>query len=262
MQIQYIERITIIGAGNVATQLAIAFYSVGKKIVQIYNHSLDHAQALAKKVNANFTDKITLLLPDADIYIIAVSDNAIDEMIALLPRLDSFLVHTSGTTDIKILSKCSSNYGILYPVQTLIKNRETFFDKDKIPFCIEANDEKNLFLLKNLASSISCDVREISSEQRRLIHLSAVFASNFTNHMYFIAQELLKQKNIPIDILEPLIEETAKRVKNKNLQQAQTGPAKRNDSITIQKHLQMLAQYPEYAKIYQFISESIFKHKH
>jgi len=259
MKIKTLQRITFIGSGNVATRLAIAFYKKGKQINQIYDRNIDKAAFLSKKVKAQAVDKIENLSTDTDIVIIAVHDDAIEKIALKILFKKSIVVHTSGVTDISILNACSKKIGVLYPVQTLKNNRS--ISLSKVPFCIEANNKQNLNLLKNLVSTISNDVREISSEERKSIHLAAVFACNFTNYFYSIAFDLLIKKNINPDILQSLIEETAERIKIDEPKHLQTGPAYRNDQSTIKKHIELLKSYSEYSDIYKIITQSIHKQK-
>ena len=245
----------MIGAGNVATHLAMAFHDKGKKIVQIYSLHEKDAELLAQKVDATFTTDNKEIILHADLYIIAVNDSAIKDVVNKLHLGNQLVVHTSGSVEMEILSACSTSYGVIYLLQTFTKEHKVDFSH--IPFCIEANNKENLQLLRNLAELLTDDVRNISSEQRSIIHLAAVFTCNFTNHMYVLAEEILKKNNIPFDILKPLLMETVMKIKDHDPVEIQTGPAQRNDLLVIEKHLQMLAQFPEYAEIYKLITQSI-----
>lgn len=250
-----IKNIVFIGAGNVATHLAVAFKNAGLNICCIYARTEESASKLAYKVFADYTVEPDELPGDADIYFITVRDSMITEVIGNLRLKKKLVVHTSGTIPMDVLQKASSVYGVFYPLQTFIKERKVIF-RD-IPVCIEASDGLALNKLRQLASLISDDVREFSSEQRRVIHLSAVVACNFTNYMYAIAEGILQRYDIPFNILYPLINETAHKIRNVKPLFVQTGPAMRGDMEIIEKHLEMLSELPDYKEIYKLISESI-----
>ena len=250
-----IHNIVMIGAGNVATHLAMAFHNKGKKIVQVYDLKEQEAELLAQKVDATFTTDNKEIIQHADLYIIAVNDAAIKDVVNKLHLGNQLVVHTSGSVEMEILSDCSTSYGVIYPLQTFTKEHKVDFSH--IPFCIEANNDENLNLLRNLSELLTDDIRNISSEQRSIIHLAAVFTCNFTNHMYVLAEDILKKNNMPFDILKPLLMETMAKINDHDPLEIQTGPAQRNDLPVIEKHLQMLAQFPEYAEIYKLITQSI-----
>ena len=240
-----------------ATHLALAFKESGLSISCIYARTEDSASKLAAMVSADYTINPDELPTDADIYFLTVRDSIINELIHSLNLKGKLIVHTSGTIPMDVLKDVSGLYGVFYPLQTFIKERKISFKN--IPVCVEACCEKVLEQLKALAALISNDVREISSEQRRAIHLSAVVACNFTNYMYAIAEGILQRYNIPFDILYPLIRETAYKVENVKPLFVQTGPAMRGDMEVIEKHLEMLSELPDYKEIYKLLSESIIK---
>jgi len=254
MKTNSLSTIVFIGAGNVASQLASAFQNTGRKILQVYSRTESSAKELASKINADFTSDIKKLVKDADIYIISVSDSGISEVAKKLKLKDSFVVHTSGFLAMDILDKVSENIGVFYPLQTFSKNRKVDFLS--IPVCVEANSEENLVMLEDLARSFTVDVRYVDSSQRKIIHLSAIFACNFTNHLYYVAEEILKNSGLPFDILKPLIRETAEKIMDVEPAEAQTGPARRNDLNVIKQHLEMLDN-DEYRELYEKISKMI-----
>lgn len=248
-------KIVIIGAGNVATQLGLALKKSKHTIIQVYSKHKSSASNLAKSLNCdytNYSDKINL---SADIYIIAVNDDAIAEVVKQLRLADKIVVHTSGSVEMNILKSSSKNYGVFYPLQTFSKNNKVDFST--IPICLEANNTATLKTLQSIAKSISNNVQIINSEQRKTIHLAAVFACNFTNHLYTISSTILESANLSFDILKPLIEETAKKIKNTSPVETQTGPAVRDDKKTINNHLKMLSDNKEYQQLYKIISKSI-----
>ena len=257
MESKSIERIVMIGSGNVATHLSIALSQNNKKIVQIISKTEQNAKILADKVGCAYTAKIEDTVKDADIYIMAVSDNSIGIIAESFPHKEALIVHTAGSVSMDVLSPAGSNYGVFYPLQTFTKDLK--LDYSSIPFCIEASKHDIKEKLKTLASDISSSVYEINLRERQILHIAAVFACNFTNHLYSIAADILQSKELPFDILRPLIEETARKAVMMHPDKAQTGPAARNDSFTINKHLEELNQFSDYQKIYTFISQSILK---
>ena len=260
-----IEKIVIIGAGNLATQLAQAFQENGIQISQIYSRTAESASELAGKVGVGFTNDLSQLITNADLYVIAVNDSAIRQILENLQLKENrLIVHTAGSVPMSILDGFTNNYGVFYPLQTFSKTRKVDFQT--IPICIEANHPSNLMKLQELAGKLSRSVHQINTDERKTLHLAAVIANNFVNHFYTLGAEILQDKKLNFDLLKPLIIETAKKIETLHPVDAQTGPAKRNDSEIIQAQLKMLHDRPELQKIYSFVTENIFqvhqKHKH
>lgn len=249
------KKVAIIGAGNLATRVSLELHNKGVEIVQVYSRTVTSALSLARMLGCNYVTKPEKITPDADIYLISVSDMIITELLSKMQFNNKLIAHTAGSIAMNELAKFSNNYGVFYPLQTFSKFRDVSFSK--IPFCIEANNSKNEAILNALASTISKDVRLINSEQRKQLHLAAVFACNFTNHMYAIANELINEQNLPFDIILPLINETASKVKNMTPRAAQTGPALRLDKNVMNDHLNMLNGKPRLKKVYSQLSENI-----
>lgn len=255
-----IQKISFIGAGRVATQLAISLHQSGKTILQVYSRNHETAKELASKTHAEPISDIAKFNADADLYIISVVDDAIEEVAGKLTIQNKTLVHTSGSVQMDVLANSSLNYGVFYPLQTFAKNKTISFIN--VPICIEGSNKAVENDLWELAKSMSCDVRLINSEQRILIHIAAVFANNFTNFMYLMGEEIVRNAGVSFDILLPLIEETAKKANHTLPHLAQTGPAARGDLKIIQKHLEMLKAQPEKSEIYRHISKYILEHFH
>lgn len=249
------SRIVIIGAGNVATHLGQALKDSGNEIIQVYSRTEQSARTLAKKLETVFTTSMIEINKNADIYLLSVSDDAITNILKELSTGNKLLVHTSGFSSMDILSGKSKNCGVFYLLQTFSKSRSV--DMKTVPLCIEANSDENYEILKSLANQVSDDVHEVSSEQRRKLHLAAVFACNFPNFMYSVADQLLGDSKIDFDILKPLIKETAEKVQDIKPAEAQTGPAKRGDNSIMDAHLEMLVNYSDFKQIYQLISKEI-----
>lgn len=251
--------VVFIGAGNLATNLAKALYRKGFRIEQIYSRTQESAQSLAQLVEADYTTELSAVVEDAQLYIVSLKDAA---FVQLLPGLvagkeKSLWAHTAGSIPMNIWAEQAERYGVFYPMQTFSKQREVDFRE--IPVFIESNSEADTQLLKDIASTLSEKVYEATSEQRKSLHLAAVFTCNFTNHMYVLAAELLKKYQLPFDVMLPLIDETARKVHELQPLAAQTGPAVRYDENVINEHLRMLADEPEAQELYRRISESIHR---
>ncbi|MEO6148833.1 MAG: Rossmann-like and DUF2520 domain-containing protein [Mucilaginibacter sp.] len=250
-------RITLIGSGNVATHLGAAFKNAGHKIVQVYSPTLQNAALLAYHIKADAVDNIEKIDPDTDIFIIAVKDDAIRGIAEKLASHQKIMVHTSGATNLDEITKFTAKAGVFYPLQTFSKTRELdFLD---VPLCIEGADEIITATLTELAQTISNKVYPINSAQRKILHLAAVFACNFPNYLYNVAQQLLAAQDISFDIIRPLIDETAQKVQENSPADVQTGPAVRNDEKTMEAHLQLLQHQPELQQLYALLSQGIIK---
>lgn len=254
---EMIDKIVLLGAGNVATHLGSALQLAGHSIVQVYSKRLATAQVLARKISCAFTCRMEALTPEADLYVIAVTDDAIAEVSACFPFRDKLLVHTSGTTPLNVLQAGSDQTGVLYPLQTF--SRDVPVDFSKIPLCLEALRPADKDKLEALARSLSNTVAWIPSDQRRILHVAAVFACNFVNHMYALAAGILEENGLAFDLLRPLIEETARKAMKGDPREMQTGPARRHNKNIMEEHRKMLSTNPDYRKMYTFISESIRK---
>lgn len=227
-------KVIILGSGNVGSHLADVFLTNTKiDLIQVYARDITKIQHLKNQVN--ITDNHEKLL-DADIYIICISDDAISPFSKLINRSGKLLVHTSGSIEMNALK--ASNTGVFYPLQTFSKKAD--IDFKNIPICIESNNDSDLVLLELLASCISDHVYILNSEKRKKMHLSAVFVNNFVNHLYHIGNKICEENEVPFEILHPLIMETANKVQTLSPIEAQTGPAKRNDELTIGKQLVLL----------------------
>ncbi|MCX6235584.1 MAG: DUF2520 domain-containing protein [Bacteroidetes bacterium] len=259
MALSSIDRLVFIGAGRIATHLAITFKKKGFQIVQVWSRSLETAARLANRINAASTSDLTSLNPDADIYIFAVPDHALPGLLNYIRlKEDQLLVHTSGSLPAQILMGHSENYGVFYPLQTFSPDRK--IDFKNVPIVVEGNHTGSTNVLMFLAGQIAQQVHVMDSEKRKVIHLAAVFACNFPNYMYTIAQEILHSEGISFDLIRPLILETAGKVQKKNPDIVQTGPAVRDDKAVIEEHLLMLAGHPDFREIYEIITRNIVAH--
>ena len=245
------KKISIIGSGNVATNLALSLKENFFCIHQIYSRNIENAKQLANLVNAKYTSKITEI-EKVDLIIIAVSDDVINQIIENLEGNN--VVHTSGSVSLDVFNNKYTNYGVLYPLQTF--NKKNTIDNKNTPFLIESNNDKFEKQLVKIASKISNNISIFTSEQRENIHLAAVFACNFSNHMYVIANNILKKSNIDFSILLPLLKQNIYKIDNNCPLKLQTGPAKRKDFKVIKKQINQIKDN-EIKLIYQLITKSI-----
>lgn len=249
-------KIVLIGAGNLATHLGKALHAAGHDMVQVFSRTMQSAETLASLLDAEPLTNMAQVRDDADVYIFSVKDSALEQLISQLCGGEKkVFLHTAGSMPMSVFQGKALHYGVLYPMQTFSKQREVDFSI--IPCFIEANDEFALKQIEGLAGQISHRVYQLSSEDRKYLHLSAVFACNFANHCYAASQELLQQHGIPFDVMLPLIDETAAKVHGMTPKEAQTGPAVRYDENVIGKQIQLLENQPYFQKIYDCMSKSI-----
>lgn len=258
--------ITFIGAGNVASHLAPAFVEAGHTIVCVYSRTLTSALLLGKNLKqldisaesrrVKVTDDICQILP-ADIYIISVADDAISAIVDEWPAhcRDGVVAHTSGSIPMEALSSISKSYGVLYPLQTFTKNKK--LQINQITCFVEANNEVTENILCRLCKDVFGHIEYLDSPQRKLVHLAAVFACNFSNHMVTLGYEILERNNISPNCIKPLLRETFQKLLEIHPHQAQTGPARRHDHHIIEEHLRLLSNDVSLQTLYQNISQSI-----
>ena len=248
-------QIVLIGSGNVAFHLAKAFTEAQIPISQIFGRNTTELQKISEQFSIPFSSET---IADADLYIISVSDSSIAEVSSLIKNKNVLVAHTSGSVSREALS---GNYrkSVFYPLQTFSKSKN--LDYSKIPFFIDAENENDEEILKNLASKISKNVMLANDEKRKYIHLTAVFACNFVNHLYARAKEISDSQGIPFDYFLPLIDETTQKIHELEPKLAQTGPAIRNDEKVLKLHESLLTD-EEKLKIYKTLNESIKKMYH
>ena len=254
------KRVVLIGAGNVATHLGVGLQEAGWEVVQVYSRSFASASELASRLEVPFVTSMEDMCTDADIYLVMVKDAALQELIPVMVngREKALFVHTAGSMSMDVWKGVAHHYGVLYPMQTFSKQRAVDFTS--VSFFVEASGTEELSMLKSLASSLSPKVYEATSAQRTYLHMAAVFACNFSNHMYALSAYLLEKQGLPFDAMLPLIDETARKIHALRPVEAQTGPAVREDTNVMNKPLDMLADEPELKEIYRIISESIKTH--
>ena len=248
-------KIGFIGSGNVARHLARALNTLGHDIVQIISRTKPNAVALANEFNCLATDAIKELDKSVDFCIVCVSDDQLAHVIAQIPTSDRIVVHTCGSQAMNLLKDVGQNYGILYPLQSFSKDRTP--DISTVPFLLEASNPETLIVIHHIASALSHFVLTADSNTRLKYHLSAVLVNNFVNHLYSEAESFLNKNELDFNVLKPIIKETAFKVQNLSPAKSQTGPAKRGDLETIQKHLELLTSDPDLSELYKTLSRSI-----
>ena len=244
-------KVTIIGSGNVAQHLIQAF--LRNTEIVLHQVLVRQAQSIHNLVDSNKIITDYNDLTESDLYVIAVSDSAIAEVSALLPFTDRLVAHTSGTMSLDTLAS-KNRRAVFYPLQTFSKTKDVDFKQ--VPLCLEAENEDDLNTIHSIGSLISDTVYFINSQQRKSLHVAAVFVNNFSNHLYSIGKEICDENNIPFDILKPLISETASKIMHLDPKKAQTGPAIRGDQNTIDAHLKFL-ENSDYKNIYSLLTQSI-----
>ena len=249
--------VTIIGTGNVATVFSKLIFSKGHSILQVFGRTNSITESIASAVNAENINDLANVNFEADIYIITVADKAITTICHELKLKDKLVLHTAGSVEKNILKNVSTNYGVLYPIQSIRKDMSL---ETTIPFLIDANNVDALNQLEKFAKSLSNEVTIGDDKQRLNLHIAAVFANNFVNYMYVQSALICEENNLDFKLLQPLIEETAMRLRTKHPKDVFTGPAKRNDIETIQKHQQALANQPKLLALYNAITKMIMEH--
>lgn len=255
----------VIGAGNVATHLALKLARGPHKITGVYSRTMESALKLDEKlreqgVNAFITNDLNAI-PDADVYLLSVQDAALASIVETWPhsRRGRVVLHTAGSLPMTVIAPISAHHGVLYPMQTFSKNKPVDFSS--VTCFIEGSDSESEAAARAMAIALGSKCEVLSSADRQFLHLAAVFACNFSNHMYALAYELLERHGIAPDCMIPLIYETAGKIATLHPREGQTGPAQRGDTNVINKHLKALKETPDLQELYRLISQSIMKHR-
>lgn len=250
-------KIVIVGSGRIAWHLGKRLKSKGLPASQVISRTAAHAEALASTLQVPWSNSPADLLPDAEWVLLAVRDDSIEEVAkAFSPYVKNALVtHTSGGTAGSVLSAYFERYGVFYPLQSFSLEHMPVWSK--IPFCVDAQSEEDVLLLKRIAKTIGNLVYRVNDEQRSLLHVAAVFANNFANRCFAIAEKILDENDLPFELLHPLMEETLAKALQDSPARMQTGPAMRGDGETVRRHLNLLSGHPEWQEIYREISENI-----
>jgi predicted short-subunit dehydrogenase-like oxidoreductase (DUF2520 family) len=250
-----IRSAVLIGAGNVGWHLGHTLHEKGIRVQQVISKSRTSCKELAGLLHADYTTSLKQLDKEAGIIILAVPDSRMEEVIGQCDFRNNLVVHTAGSVPMEVFKGRAVNYGVLYPLMTFTRNKPVDFAS--IPLLLEASSARNEYKLNSLAKCLSKEVMTITSEQRKHIHLAAVIACNFSNHMYTLAEAVAASKGITFELLKPLIRETSDKINCLSPREAQTGPALRNDIRIVEEHIRLLASHPDIAELYRQISKSI-----
>lgn len=256
-----IKTCVVIGSGNVATHLATALAPY-VEILQIFSRDILHARELADRISSSCvaTNDVTAICPNADLYLMSVTDDSIASLLQQIPCLnnDGIWVHTSGSVGVDVFVELRGHFGVFYPLQTFSKHKAV--DMKSVPFFIEGSSSFVEKCLLDLAGKISDNVRLLNSEGRRRLHVAAVFACNFVNYMWVVADRQLRLCGTDIHALDPLLKETMEKITTLSPAEAQTGPARRGDKHIIDSHIKMLSG--DDAQLYEILSNQIYKTYH
>jgi predicted short-subunit dehydrogenase-like oxidoreductase (DUF2520 family) len=247
-------KVVIIGSGNVATVLGRLIKKAGHDIVQVFSRDIVHANILAKELQCNSTDSAAQIDKNAGLYLFALSDSALHDLDNTFHFGNKIVVHTAGSVSKDVFKNVSLNYGVIYPLQSLRKEIKT---TSKIPLLVDANSDETLESISAFAKTISPIVYETTDEQRYKLHVAAVVVNNFTNHLFALTADYCKEEEVDFSMLFPLINETVDRIRIYSPHDMQTGPAIRNDTVTLDKHFKWLSNYPRLKYIYIKMTESI-----
>lgn len=259
MMSQVFMKIVMIGAGNVATHLAKALVAAGHEIVQVWSRTADSALSLASAVGAEPLTDMACVCDDAGLYVLSVSDSALADVAGCLAhrRVKGVVAHTAGTVSMDVLRECGPRYGVIYPMQTFSKSVPVCFRH--VPCFVEASDRDVTEFLKTVAESVSDNVRELTGQDRRWLHVAAVLACNFANACYAMAADVLESHGIDFSVMLPLIDETARKVHDVPPAKAQTGPAAREDYNVMASHRALLSENASVLKVYDLMSQVIIE---
>ncbi|MDQ6757827.1 MAG: F420-dependent NADP oxidoreductase [Bacteroidota bacterium] len=249
-------KVVIIGSGNVATVLGKVIHNAGHEIVQVLSRNENHAKALAQIFNCPYGSFKSTSYKEADIYLLAITDTALYHLDQYVQLGNKLVVHTAGSVSKEVLKNVSSVYGIIYPLQSLIKDSA---EVPEIPLLVDGNNAEVTKVIHDFSKTLSPNISVANDQERLKFHVAAVLVNNFTNHLFAVGDEFCKKEKIDFKKLYPLIDETINRVKNNSPQSVQTGPAIREDIYTLGKHLQILSAHPDLKYLYLKLSESILK---
>ena len=247
-------KIVLIGSGNVATVLARLCQKNNHQVIQVMSRHNENAKILADELGCNYTNYDGVTDMTADIYIVAISDGVLFDLNKSFKLGNKLIVHTAGSVSMDVLKDISTNYGILYPLQSLRKELQSI---SEIPFLIDGNTNDAITLIGDFAKTISTLVEKVAEADRFKLHVAGVFVNNFTNHLYAVAEDFCSKENLDFKLLFPLIQSTAERIKEISPKDLQTGPAYRNDVFTLDKHLRILSAHPKLKYLYLKLTDSI-----
>ncbi len=250
-------KVTLIGAGNLATQLGKSLKKTGVTISQVYSRTEESARTLGELLEAEWLTDIKSLRNEADVYIFSVKDGALSELITEVckGRGDKLFLHTAGSMPMSCFEGKALHYGVFYPMQTFSKAKDVCFEN--IPVFIEGDSAETAEVIRSLANKLSQRVIRLSSADRKYLHLAAVWACNFTNYCYTVASDILSEHGIPFDVMLPLINETTEKIQNISPKEAQTGPAVRGDKNVMSQQLELMSDRADLQELYKMLSKGI-----
>ena len=250
-------KVTLIGAGNLATQLGKSLKKTGVTISQVYSRTEESARTLGELLEAEWLTDIKALRDEADVYIFSVKDSALSELITEVckGRGDKLFLHTAGSMPMSCFEGKALHYGVFYPMQTFSKSKDVNFER--IPVFIEGNSIETENVIRSLTNKLSQRVIRLSSADRKYLHLAAVWACNFTNYCYTVASDILSEHGIPFDVMLPLINETTEKIQNISPKEAQTGPAVRGDKNVMSQQLELMSDRADLQELYKMLSKGI-----
>ncbi len=246
--------IVIIGSGNIAWCYGQQLRLNGHVVQQVISRQEAHAQALGEMLNAAYTTDLLSINMEADVYLLAVSDDALAGLNDELRLGRRMVAHTAGAVPLSAISRISTHTGVVYPLQSIRKENKNY---PEIPIIIEASNDETLRRLQSLAQSISPKVSVVDSAQRLQFHLAAVLANNFTNHLVTLSKTFCQDHGLDFGLLQPIIRETFDRLERFGPEHVQTGPALRGDQHTLALHESLLEDNPPLKAVYQVLSASI-----
>lgn len=253
--------IVIVGAGNVGYHLGLRLHRAGFLIKQIFSRTVKHGKSLADVVGCSYVTNLREIVPDAEVYLLCVTDDAMRSVVDDLKIHNKIVLHTAGSVSRKISDRIDIHQGVLYPLQSFNRNADVTWED--VPVFIDGDSDATISIATQIAKALSSNVQLANDEQRMAIHIAAVFANNFSNHCMAIGQRLLEEHGYNFSVLKPLIETTFNRLKSTKPFDVQTGPAIRNDATTVEKHLQTLKEFPDWKRLYDLLSNDIIAlHKH
>ncbi|MGI8583493.1 MAG: Rossmann-like and DUF2520 domain-containing protein [Chitinophagaceae bacterium] len=248
--------IVIVGSGNVATVLGKIIYNAGHKIVQVVSRNENHAKVLAQIFDSTSGSFKSTPYKNADLYLFAITDTALYHLDQYVQLRNKIVIHTAGSVSKDVLKNISSSYGVIYPLQSLLKSAAV---TSEIPLLIDGSSVDTIKIIREFCKTLSGNVTTADDEERLKFHVAAVLVNNFTNHLFAMGEDFCKKEKIDFKKLYPLIDETISRVKQHSPHAVQTGPAIREDIYTLGKHLQILSEHPDLKYLYLKLSESILK---
>lgn len=245
----------IVGSGNVGFHVGQRLHQAGYPIQQVFSLTPLHGKSLAEKVDSTYTNDVAQIVSDADVYIVCVTDDAMESVIDALNIKSKIVLHTAGSVPKNISKRTDIHQGVLYPLQSF--NRKAEVSWENVPVFIDGDNDEVVSVATELGNALTGNTKRANDEQRLRVHIAAVFANNFSNHCLAIGQKLLEETGYDFDVLKPLVETTFKRLQRSNPSDVQTGPSKRGDAKTVDKHLNALVKHPDWKELYRYLSDDI-----